>query len=121
MNKHIAHKNYTITALASFLCLLSYNTLLHAESSSWSSHISTLVQTTDSLALKLFFVLILGLLLSLTPCIYPMIPITVGILQAQSSTSVLRNLLPCTRLFNGYRMHLCSTRSCCSIYRPNVW
>ena len=91
MNKHIAHKNYTITALASFLCLLSYNTLLHAESSSWSSHISTLVQTTDSLALKLFFVLILGLLLSLTPCIYPMIPITVGILQAQSSTSVLRN------------------------------
>jgi thiol:disulfide interchange protein DsbD len=71
--------------------LLSYTTV-YAEGSSWSSHISTLIQTTDSLALKLFFVLILGLLLSLTPCIYPMIPITVGILQAQGSSSLLRNL-----------------------------
>lgn len=31
--------------------------------------------------------------MSLTPCIYPMIPITVGILQAQGSKSFLRNLL----------------------------
>lgn len=86
------NKNSSITAITmSIICLLSSSTLLCAESSSWTSYISTLVQTTDSLALKLFFVLILGLLLSLTPCIYPMIPITVGILQAQSSTSVLRN------------------------------
>ena len=33
----------------------------------------------------------LGLLLSLTPCIYPMIPITIGILQAQGSSSFWRN------------------------------
>lgn len=87
MNKHILHK----ISVMNIICLLSYNTLLCAESDSWSSYISTMVQTTDSLTLKLFFVLILGLLLSLTPCIYPMIPITVGILQAQGSTSFLRN------------------------------
>lgn len=90
MNKQISNK-YTIATLMSIICLLSYNTLLCVENNSWSGYISNLVQTTDSLALKLFFVLILGLLLSLTPCIYPMIPITVGILQAQSSTSLLRN------------------------------
>lgn len=92
MNNQLPNKNYTtITSIMSIVCLMSYNTLLCADSGSWSSYISTLVQTTDSLALKLFFVLILGILLSLTPCIYPMIPITVGILQAQGSTSILRN------------------------------
>lgn len=44
-----------------------------------------------SWTLKLLFALILGILLSLTPCIYPMIPITVGILQAQGSKSILKN------------------------------
>lgn len=87
------------------ICLLSCSTLLCAENNSWSSYISNLVQTTDSLALKLFFVLILGLLLSLTPCIYPMIPITVGILQAQSSTSLLRNF----SLALAYSMGIAST------------
>lgn len=38
-------------------------------------------------------VLLLGILLSLTPCIYPMIPITAGILQSQGSTSILFNFL----------------------------
>lgn len=32
-----------------------------------------------------------GVLASLTPCIYPMIPVTVGILQIQATTSVMRN------------------------------
>src|SRR5437868_459595 len=63
---------YGVTTIMSIICLLLYSTLLCAENNSWSSYISNLVQTTDSLALKLFFVLILGLLLSLTPCIYPM-------------------------------------------------
>ncbi|MCK4499461.1 hypothetical protein KAU11_03130, partial [Candidatus Babeliales bacterium] len=45
-----------------------------------------------------FFYLILmaflaGLLVSLTPCIYPMIPITLGILQAQATTSLFHNFL----------------------------
>lgn len=46
------------------------------------------VASTDSWPLRLLFVFVLGLLLSLTPCIYPMIPITVGILQAQGSNSL---------------------------------
>lgn len=62
-------------------------------SSSWSDTISNILQTTNSLWVRLLFALILGLLLSLTPCIYPMIPITVGILQAQGTKSVIKNFL----------------------------
>lgn len=45
----------------------------------------------DSWLLRLLFALILGILLSLTPCIYPMVPITVGVLQAQGSKSLFKN------------------------------
>jgi len=62
-------------------------------SQSWSDYISTLVQTTESLWVQLLLVLLLGLLMSLTPCIYPMIPITIGILQSQGSKSVGYNFL----------------------------
>ena len=41
--------------------------------------------------IRILIAFLLGLLLSLTPCIYPMIPITIGILQAQSSSSLARN------------------------------
>lgn len=52
--------------------------------------ISTLFSSTGSISIRFFASLILGLLLSLTPCIFPMIPITVGILQINSSTSKIR-------------------------------
>lgn len=64
------------------------------EASSWRGTIQKIkdtVSSTDSWLLRLTFVFLLGLLLSLTPCIYPMIPITVGILQAQGSKSLSRN------------------------------
>lgn len=60
---------------------------------SWSRYISSLVKTTESLAVRLLLVFFLGILLSLTPCIYPMIPITVGILQSQGSKSIGYNFL----------------------------
>lgn len=63
------------------------------KASSWSEKISNIIVTTDSLALRLLLVLLLGLFMSFTPCIYPMIPITAGILQSQASNSLLRNLL----------------------------
>jgi thiol:disulfide interchange protein DsbD len=63
------------------------------KTSSFSERISSLVQTTDSLAMRLLLVLLLGILMSLTPCIYPMIPITVGILQGQAKQSFIHNLL----------------------------
>src|SRR3990172_3729546 len=43
-------------------------------SSTWSQTISSILESTKSLPLRLFLVFILGLMLSLTPCIYPMIP-----------------------------------------------
>jgi len=69
---------------------LAHNTpeLQHA---SWSDYVTALVSNTDSLLLRILLVLFLGILMSLTPCIYPMIPITVGILQSQGSSSVIRN------------------------------
>lgn len=56
-----------------------------------SGTISTILQTTQSWWIRLLLSLLLGLLLSLTPCIYPMIPITMGILQAQGGRSMRRN------------------------------
>ena len=63
------------------------------KSFSFSKYISNWIKETDSLPLRMLLVLLLGALLSLTPCIYPMIPITVSILKAQSSNSFLRNFL----------------------------
>lgn len=48
---------------------------------------------TDSWFLRFLLAYLLGLLLSLTPCIYPMIPITVGVLQSQGSRSIIKNFL----------------------------
>lgn len=64
-----------------------------AKSTSWSSRLSHLVEKTESTGIRIILVLLLGLLMSLTPCIYPMIPITVGILQAQGSKSFLNNCM----------------------------
>lgn len=61
--------------------------------SSWSAQISHMATSTTSWWFRIALAFILGLLLSLTPCIYPMIPITVGILQAQGSKSLSSNFL----------------------------
>lgn len=58
-----------------------------------SQKLSDLVSSTQAIWLKILLVLLLGLLMSLTPCIYPMIPITLGILQSRGSTSVSHNFL----------------------------
>jgi thiol:disulfide interchange protein DsbD len=54
--------------------------------------LSHVIEHTQALWLRFLLVFLLGILLSLTPCIYPMIPITVGILQGQGSTSFAKNL-----------------------------
>jgi thiol:disulfide interchange protein DsbD len=58
-----------------------------------SDTVSALLAASNSLVIQLLLAMALGLLLSLTPCIYPMIPITVGILQAQTGSSVWQNAL----------------------------
>ncbi len=60
---------------------------------SWLDWISNTMTNTNSLAVRLLLVFLLGLLMSLTPCIYPMIPITAGILQSQGSKSLLTSFL----------------------------
>jgi len=56
-------------------------------------YITGLIKTTEQTWIRILLVFLLGLLLSLTPCIYPMIPITIGILQAQARKSMARNIL----------------------------
>jgi len=57
--------------------------------SSISEYLETLITATQALWIRLLLVMLLGLLMSLTPCIYPMIPITIGIMQGQGQKSVL--------------------------------
>ncbi len=60
---------------------------------SFSQWISDVVEHTDSWWLRILMVFVLGILMSLTPCIYPMIPITAGIIQSQASKSFWYNVL----------------------------
>ena len=57
------------------------------------SAITGLFTSTGSRVLRFIAAFLLGVLLSLTPCIYPMIPITVGILQASGTPSAFKNFL----------------------------
>ncbi|MBA3954500.1 thioredoxin family protein [Candidatus Dependentiae bacterium] len=57
------------------------------------SKLSLLFTQTGSTPLRMIAALVIGVLLSLTPCIFPMIPITVGILQANQTGSAFRNFL----------------------------
>lgn len=60
---------------------------------SWTATLQNLVEQTKSPWAQILFALLLGLLLSLTPCIYPMIPITIGILHSQGRKSLLHDFL----------------------------
>lgn len=62
------------------------------ENKTWAQYFQDLLRQTESTWIRIIFALILGMLLSLTPCIYPMIPITVGIIQSHGSKSFLSNL-----------------------------
>lgn len=59
--------------------------------SSMQNKFANLFQSTGSLWIKFLLALLLGILLSLTPCLYPMIPITVGILQSSAQKTVWNN------------------------------
>lgn len=87
-----------ITAVAP-LSKLEYQSPAQPQTGWWdsvtkfSTWLQTSLRTSNSLALRLILVFLLGLLMSLTPCIYPMVPITAGILQAQESSSLGRSFL----------------------------
>jgi len=66
---------------------------LNKKDQSWTTTIQNLVEHTKSPWAQILFALLLGLLLSLTPCIYPMIPITIGILHSQGKKSLLHDFL----------------------------
>lgn len=61
------------------------------QSLSWFNYLKDVATKSQLLWVRVLIAFLLGLLLSLTPCIYPMIPITIGILQAQGAPSFWRN------------------------------
>lgn len=59
--------------------------------STFSATIEQAAQTETS-HWKLFIIaFVAGILISFTPCVYPMIPITIGIMQGNASSTLLRN------------------------------
>ena len=66
---------------------------MYSARQTWTCTLSHLVKQTSSIPIRLALVFLLGILLSLTPCIYPMIPITAGILHAQQGSSLIYNFL----------------------------
>lgn len=61
---------------------------------SFTESIHNMVQNSNNIWFRLLFAFLLGLLLSLTPCIYPMIPITIGVLHHnQKVSSIGRNFI----------------------------
>lgn len=51
------------------------------------------INQTHSRIAQLLFIFLLGLLMSFTPCILPMVPITMGILQPSAGSTLSKNLL----------------------------
>jgi len=79
---------------------------------SLTEKVQEFVQKADTLWLQLLLSILLGLLLSLTPCIYPMIPITIGILHSHGKKSLLFN-------FAGslcYAMGIATTFACLGLF-----
>lgn len=76
---------------------------LHAASQTFQAsktYVMQLMEDTNTPILRIGVIFILGLLMSLTPCIYPMIPITLGTLQAaagsaRNNTFILALLYTC--------------------------
>lgn len=76
--------------------------------SSWLDSLKHIATKSNVLWVRILIAFFLGLLLSLTPCIYPMIPITIGILQAQGSSSLGRNF----SLAMAYTLGVATTFAC---------
>lgn len=97
-------KDKTMSAISSSASLGSNSSAFKkpdpSSTPSWSArltcyyqNIEDIIKQNSSIPVRLILAILLGILLSLTPCIYPMIPITVGILQAQKRTSIWYNFL----------------------------
>ncbi len=69
--------------------------------SSWSQRLENIIKATNNFWIRFILILLLGLFMSFTPCIYPMIPITVGILQGTGHRSFWRNVAHASAYSSG--------------------
>ena len=85
-------KNFFLIKIAAFISICAIScTTYSIGSTTISSSLSALLEHTQSFPVQLTLALLLGFLLSLTPCIFPMIPITIGILQGTGGNSRKRS------------------------------
>ena len=82
LKKMYMTKGVALITLGSLFC-----TAYSAETVTIKNSLSALLEHTHSFPIQLILSLLLGFLLSLTPCIFPMIPITIGILQGTGGNS----------------------------------
>lgn len=86
------------------------------DDSSYNS-LNSAISTKKPLWIILIMAFFAGILTSLTPCLYPMIPVTVGILQAQAVHSLSRQILHAVSYVMGIATvyaglgYLCATSS----------
>lgn len=85
--KHSEHVAQSVSAPATAVTCAAP----HQKRGALSDYVQRLLATSSYLWAKLLLALILGILMSLTPCIYPMIPITVSILQGRGQRSFIYN------------------------------
>lgn len=82
------------------------------ENSSWHTYLEKIISTSQSLWIRLLLIFLLGILMSLTPCIYPMVPITVGILQSHKNSSTLYNFI----VAFAYTLGIATTFAFCGLF-----
>ncbi len=94
------------------VAFISISTLFHTaysvEATTLKHSLSSLLEHTHSFPIQVILSLLLGFLLSLTPCIFPMIPITIGILQGSGGNSRRKSLF----IASAYTLGVSTTFAC---------
>ena len=65
-------------------------------------------------------IFVIGLALNLTPCVYPMLSVTVSLFGGQTETSTVKVILKAGTLCAGYRYHVHGSRRECCFERDAV-
>ena len=99
MKQKSLYKKILILSIAAAIIAVAFLTIKTSITSTFTFQGWALAQLPLIYVIPIAF--LIGIAASLTPCIYPMIPITMGILQSQASKSIGRNFLLSTAYVSG--------------------
>lgn len=115
---HVGHIRSGSQTAQNYTCSLTYATPEQktvsalAPTQTAPTRIEKAITSGRSLPIQLILLILLGLLVSLTPCIYPMIPITIGIMQGQGQQSFLRTFIHAC----AYAFGIATTFACIGLF-----